>query len=439
MNEQIFKAYDIRGLYPSEISEGFAYALGRAVSLHFPEQEICVGRDCRNGSDKLSEALIKGITDQGSDAVDIGLCSTPVIYFASQDKPAVMVTASHNGKEYNGFKICAPGAIPLGLGNGLGAIKNLMLQGQFAKVKRRGKSRKRDIRKQYVACVRQFKGRLKKLKVVVDAGNGMAGVIAPQVFARLPVKIIPLFFEPDGTFPNRSPDPTKPESLAALSKAVRQNKAQLGIAYDGDCDRVIFVDEKGSRVRPDLALVLLARQLLKRLPHAHVLYDLTCSRAVKEQITALGGIPVMTRLGSTFISDVMRTEKALLAGEISGHYYFKDFFCMDNADIAALVMLTLLSEEQKRLSKLVAPLDRYFFAGPLSFGVDNKGAVLRLVEEEYADKGKVFHIDGLSVEFEDWWFNLRASNTENLLRLTVEAKTKAMLERKLAELKRLLR
>jgi phosphomannomutase len=439
MNENVFKAYDIRGLYPSEITEEFAHALGKAVALHFPAQEICVGRDCRTGSDRLSEALIRGITDQGSDAVDIGLCSTPVIYFASQDRPAVMVTASHNGKEYNGFKICAPGAIPLGLGNGLGAIKNLMLQGQFAKVKRKGKSRKRDIKKQYVACVRQFKGKLKKLKVVIDAGNGMAGVIAPHVFARLPVKIIPLFFEPDGTFPNRSPDPTKQDSLVALSKAVKQNKAQLGIAYDGDCDRVIFADEKGSRVRPDLALVLLARQLLKANPHAHVLYDLTCSRVVKEQITALGGIPVMTRLGSTFISDVMRTEKALLAGEISGHYYFRDFFCMDNADIAALVMLTLLSGEKKPLSKLAAPLDKYAFAGPMSFPAENKGAVLQRVEEEYADKGKIFHIDGLSVEFEDWWFNLRPSNTEDVLRLTLEAKTKALLDRKLAELKRLIR
>lgn len=439
MNEQVFKAYDIRGLYPAEITEDFAYTLGRAVALHFPEQEICVGRDCRNGSDKLSEALIKGITGQGSDAVDIGLCSTPVIYFASQDKPAVMVTASHNGKEYNGFKICAPGAVPLGLGNGLGTIKNLMLQGQFTKAKRKGRSRKRDIRKQYVSCVRQFKGKLKKLKVVIDAGNGMAGVIAPQVFARLPVKIIPLFFEPDGTFPNRSPDPTTPDSLAALRTAVRQNKAQLGIAYDGDCDRVIFVDEKGSRVRADHALVLLARQLLKAQPHAHVLYDLTCSRVVKEKITGLGGIPVMTRMGSTFISEVMRSEGALLAGEISGHYYFRDFFCMDNGDIAAMVMLTLLSGEKKPLSKLVAPLDKYFFAGPMSFTVENKDAVLKRAEEEYADKGNAFHIDGLSVEFEGWWFNLRASNTENLLRLTMEAKTKTLLDRKLAELKRLIR
>lgn len=435
---EIFKAYDIRGLYPQEITEQFAEKLGRALATQFVGEEIIVGRDGRNGSDKLADALMRGITAQGSVAVNIGLCSTPVLVFAAQESPGVMVTASHNGKEYNGFKVHAKGGAALGLANGLGQLKRLVDENAFVKPKKKGSVKRRDALGKYVAHVRDFKGKLKPLKVVIDAGNSGAGHIAPKVFARL-VKVIPLFFELDGSFPNRSPDPGKTGALDALCTAVKQHKAQLGIAYDGDCDRAIFVDEKGKIAPADRILVLLAQQLLKANPHAKVLHDLTCSRVVKEAITKLGGVPVMTRVGTNYIMDAMRDENAIVAGELSGHYYFRDNFFADCGDIAALVLLTLLSEEKKPLSKLLAPLDKYFGSGVINLDVADKAKAMQKAEQEFCDQGKCYNLDGLSAEFPDWWFNVRPSNTENVLRLTVEANTKALLSRKVAELKRLLR
>lgn len=436
--EQLFKAYDIRGIYPSEINEGFAHKLGRAIAMYFTGEDIIVGRDARIGSEKLAKALMEGIANQGGNAIDIGLCSTPMAYFAAQEHPAAMVTASHNPKEYNGFKICAKGGMPLGFPDGLTNIKHLMERSEFGKPKHKGKARKKDIIAKYAAHVRQFKGKLKKLTVVMDAGNGVQGSIIPKVFARLPVKIIPLFFELDGSFPNRSPNPIKPGALEALRKAVRQRKADCGIAFDGDGDRVVFVDEKGTIARADHVLALFAEHVLEEHPHAKILYDLRSSRIVKERATEAGGVAVMTRVGHTYIAQVMKDEDALIAGELSGHYYFRDNFCADNGDIPALLMMNILSAGKKPLSKLLAPLQKYFNSGELNFTVENKHQMMKKIEESYCDQGQVYHIDGLSVEFPDWWFNLRPSNTEPVLRLNVEAKTKALLDRKVAELKRLL-
>ncbi len=438
MVEGLFKAYDIRGIYPAELNEGFAHKLGRAVAMYFTGEDIIVGYDARLGSERLARAVMEGITSQGSDAIDIGLCSTPMAYFASQEHPAVMITASHNPKEYNGFKICAKGGMPLGFPDGLTNIKHLMERAEFGRPKRKGKVRRKDIIPKYAAHVRRWKGKLKKLTVVMDAGNGVQGRIIPEVFARLPVKIIPLFFELDGNFPDRGPNPIKPDALVALAKAVKQQKAQLGIAFDGDGDRVVFVDERGMIARPDHILALLAQHLLKKNPHAKVLYDLRSSRIVKEHVTALGGVPMMTRVGHTYITQIMQDEDALLAGELSGHYYFRDNFFADNGDIPALLMMNLLSEEKKPLSKLLAQLQKYHNSGELNFTVADTATVLKLVEGTYAAKGDVYNIDGLSVEFEDWWFNLRPSHTEPVLRLNVEAKTKALLDKKVAEVKRLI-
>ena len=437
MASEIFKAYDIRGRYPAEVSEGFAHKLGRAIAMYFTNEDIVVGRDGRIGSDKLAVALMEGLTDQGSNVLDIGICSTPMAYFAAQEHPAVMITASHNPKEYNGFKICAKGGSPLGFPDGLSAIKHLMERANFGRPKRKGKVRKRGILAQYSKHVRQFKGRLKKLKVVIDAGNGVQGVIVPKVFGRLPVRIIPLFFDLDGDFPNRSPNPIKPGALEALENAVKEHKADCGIAFDGDGDRVVFVDERGKVCRPDHILVLFAQHLLKDHPHAKVLYDLRSSRIVKEHVTAQGGVAIMTRIGHTYITHIMQDENALLAGELSGHYYFRDNFWADNGDIPALLMMNILSQK-KPLSKLLAPVQKYHNSGELNFTVENQAARMKAVEAAYSDKGKVDHIDGLSVDFPDWWFNLRPSHTEPVLRLNVEANTKALLDRKVAELKRLL-
>ncbi len=436
--EKLFKAYDIRGIYPSELTLDFAHRLGKAVAMCFTNEDIVVGRDARIGSDKLAAELIRGITEQGANVIDIGLCSTPMLYFATQENPGIMVTASHNPKEYNGFKICAKGGNPLGYPDGMTPIKLAMENREFGKPKHKGKSRHKDILAKYSAHVKQFKGKLKSLKVVMDAGNGIQGLIIPKVFSRLPAKIIPLFFEPDGNFPNRSPNPIREGALDKLSKAVKENKAAFGVAFDGDGDRVVFVDEKGRAARPDHILVLLARHLLKQNPHARVLYDARCSRIVKEKITEAGGVAIMTRVGHTYITHTMKEEDALLAGELSGHYYFRENNWTDNGDIPALMMMNIIAEEKKPLSKLLAQLDKYFNSGELNFRVENKQYKLDKIEKEYSDKGKVYHIDGLTVEFPDWWFNLRPSNTEPVLRLNVEANTKAMLDRKLAELKRLL-
>jgi phosphomannomutase len=435
---ELFKAYDIRGIYPSELTLDFAHRLGKAVALCFTNEDIIVGRDFRIGSDKLAEELIRGINDQGANVIDIGHCSTPMLYFATQEHPGVMVTASHNPKEYNGFKICAKGGMPLGFPDGLTPIKLAMENREFGKPRHKGKVRRRDILAKYTAHIRQFKGKIKTLKVVIDAGNGVQGIIVPKVFARLPVKIIPLFFEPDGNFPNRPPNPIKPGALDKLSKAVKENKASFGAAFDGDGDRIVFVDEKGRPARPDHILALLAQNMLKENPHAKIISDARCSRIVKEKVTEAGGVSIMTRVGHTYISHTMREEDALLAGELSGHYYFRGNFCTDSGDMPLMLMLNLLSTEKKPLSKLLSQMDKYFNSGEISFTVENKDAIIKKIESEYSDKGKIYHIDGLTVEFPDWWFNLRASNTEPLLRLNVEANTKAMLDRKLAELKRIL-
>ncbi len=436
--ENLFKAYDIRGIYPSELTLDFAYKLGRAVAMHFTNETIVVGRDARIGSDRLAERLIAGINDQGSSVIDVGLCSTPMLYFATQENPGVMITASHNPKEYNGFKICAKGGIPLGFPDGLSPIKSLIEQANFGRPKHRGKARKKSILSDYAAGIRQFRGKIKPLKVVIDAGNGIQGLIAPKVFARLPARIIPLFFEPDGNFPNRPPNPIKEGALENLVAAVKKSKADFGAAFDGDGDRVVFVDEKGKIARPDHILVLLAQCLLEENAHAKVLYDVRCSRIVKEKVSQMGGVAIMTRVGHTYISHTLREENALLAGELSGHYYFRESFFADNGDIPVLLLMSLLSREKKPLSKLLAPVQKYFNSGEISFPAENKEQIMKKVEEAYSGKGKIYHIDGLSVEFPDWWFNIRSSHTEPVLRLNVEANTKAMLDRKTAELKRLI-
>jgi phosphomannomutase len=439
--EELFGPFGIRGFYPGQISGEFAKKVGRAVSAFFPEKDIIVGRDCRIGSDSLSKALIDGIVQQGNNVIDVGICSLPVLQFCSQEMPAVMVTASHHAKEFNGFKIFNNSSL-LSWANGLGTIKDLIEKNEFKKTKKKGRiSTKRSIIDKYARNVKDFakqfvKKKPKALKAVIDAGNGTAGLAVPKIFARSPFTIIPLFFECDGNFPNRNPDP-KPDQLEALRKAVRQNKADCGIAYDADSDRIAVIDEKGSLVRPDHLLVLLAGLVLELFPHAKILYDVRCSRVVKEAITELGGVAVMTRTGSLFIRDIMRDENAVLAGELGGQFYFRNGINSPNGDIAALLLLSLLGASKKPLSALVARLDKYHNSGELWLPVKDRLAVLGRLEKEY-DEAKIFRIDGLTVEFEDWWFNALPGRTESIIRLNVEAKTKALLDKKTAELRRII-
>ena len=434
----IFKEYDIRGIYCEELTENHAYKIGRATALFLKTKKIVVGRDVRLSSLALKKALVYGITDQGCDVVDVGYCSTPMSSWLSLKNDVVMVTASHLPKEYNGFKITAKGGKQIGKTTGLKKIEKLALSGKFPEPKRRGKviTRKKAA-KDYIAYVRRIApGKLKRLKVVVDAGNGMAGLFVPDLFKNKPVKIFPMYFKPDGNFPNHEPNPVKPEMTKTLQAGVKKEKADFGIAYDGDCDRAFFIDEKGQRISPDMALLLLALHAVKK--GQKVIYAVNCSKAVPEGIKAIGGIPILSRVGRTNIALNMRKHRAVIGGELSGHYFFKSNNYADSGDIAFLQMLYLLSKKKKPLSKIIKPLQKYFSTGEINFKVANKNAAMKRVEREFK-KFKILRIDGISVDLGDWWFNLRPSHTEPVLRLTIEAKTKQALRKATIKLKKLVK
>jgi len=436
----IFKAYDIRGIYPEELDEKKAYAIGRAFVTFLNSEKVIVGRDCRLSSPKLKDALVKGLTDQGATVIDMGLCSTPLLYFASEEADAIMVTASHNPKKYNGFKMMQKGAIHIGQAHGMERIKELVEANKWKKPKKKGRVTKKDYMRKYIAHVRKFKGKLKPIKVVMDAGNGMATLTADKIFKGLKPKITKLFFKLDGNFPNHSPNPMDEKSLEHLKKAVKKNKAACGIVFDGDCDRIRVVDEKGKSVSPDAITGLIGSYILKDHEHALIMYDVRTSWAVREAIMDARGRCLMTRVGHAFIKELMREEGALFAGELSGHYYFKNNNYCDSGEIAAMLVLRILSEEKKPLSKLIAPFQSYFNSGELNYPVDNPFALMNKVENTYESKAnQIYHIDGVSVEFDDWWFNLRPSHTEPVIRLVIEAKTKRMLDLKRKEVERLIK
>lgn len=430
----IYKAYDIRGDYPTTISENLAYKLGRALVVFFKTKRILVGRDCRNGSKELATALLQGIADQGAEAVDIGLCSTPMMNFASFKNDVVMVTASHLMPPANGFKIFKKGALPIGAENGLLKIKKIIEKDKFSEPKESGVLLRDDIMQNYVNHVLSFAKNINPLKIVIDAGNGMAGYTSPFLFAKLPCTITRLFFELNGNFPARGPNPTAKNALQKLSQTVVEQHADIGAAYDADADRLVLADETGEVISPDLLLVLLAQQLLKRKKDT-VVYELTCSKAVPEAITALGGKPIISRVGHTIIQQILAKNKAILGGERSGHYFFKDNFNGDSADIALVVVLSLLSATNKKISELIKPLKKYH-AVQDSIHVNDNDSFLKALEQTYS-KGIMTRLDGISVSFPDWWFNARPSNTEPIVKVTIEARTREILEQKQRELIRI--
>lgn len=431
MKEQIFKAYDIRGDYPLQINEQLAYDLGRAFVTLLKSKKVLVGRDCRKGSKELSQALMRGITEQGAEAVDLGLCSTPVVNFASKDEDAIMITASHLPAHKNGFKLYKKGAIPLGESEGLQDLKNLVDKNKFAEPKNKGEITQADAIAQYVEQLSAFAKNLKKLKVVIDAGNATAAHVAPYLFNKLPCELVRLFFEIDSSFPNRNPNPLEEGSLNALSKKVVETKADLGAAYDADSDRIVFVDELGQLLQTDVAFALMAEQVLSRKKET-IVYDLTCSKIVPETITAAKGIPAMTKVGHTVLQQIMRTKKAAIGGERSGHYFFKELEYTDSGDAALLQILLLLSKTNKKLSELAAPLRKYCNKQE-SIHTTNAKEFISAVEEKYKNE-KMNKLDGVTIELSDCWFNLRPSNTEPIVRLTIEAKSKIVLEQKIKEI-----
>ena len=420
----IVKAYDVRGVVPDDLDEGVAERLGRAAAVELQGEAIIVARDMRPSGEALAEAFMAGVRAQGVDTIDIGLASTDLLYYASGrlGLPGAMWTASHNPARYNGLKLCRAGAEPVSLDTGLSAMRDHAIQGDFPTADAEGRHERRELLAEYAEHVHGFvdASAMRPLKVAVDAGNGMGGLVVPSVFDGLPVDLVPLYFELDGTFPNHPANPIEPENLVDLQRAVITHGCDIGLAFDGDADRMFCVDEEGRPVSPSLVTAIIAERLLRKNPGETVLYNLICSRVVPETVEAAGGHAVRTRVGHSFIKAVMRDTGAVFAGEHSGHYYFRDNFRADSGLIAAVVLLEALGEHGGPLSALVKPYDRYAASGEINTEVADQAAATDRVAEAFVGRGEVDWADGLTVNGDGWWFNLRPSNTEPLLRLNVE-------------------
>jgi len=436
----IFKAYDVRGIYGEDLTDVIAYRIGRAAAQYLNVSQIAVGRDMRLSSPQLAAALIRGITDQGNDAIDLGMTTTDELYFAvgKFNYPAgVMITASHNPGQYNGMKFCRAQAFPISLETGLADIRDLAISSNFVEPAHKGQVIQRDVLDDYVQHALSFidVSKVKPLKVVIDAGNGMAGMVMPHVFKHLPCELVPLYFELDGSFPNHPASPIEPENMADLQKKVREVGADLGAAFDGDADRMFPVDEHGNIVDGSMVTAIVANSLLHKHPGSTILYNLIVSKSVPELVNRLGGKAVRTRVGHSYIKAEMRKLNGIFGGEHSGHFYFRDNWYADSGLIAFLITLELVSVEGKPLSELLRPLDKWVRSGEINSRVSDVQGKLQALEEKYGkDALSVDHMDGITVDYGDWWFNVRPSNTEPLLRLNVEAKSRELLEQKQDEL-----
>ena len=433
MLEKIIKAYDIRGLVKDEVTPDFSFSLGVAfakfLEIDREPATIVVGEDMRPSSAPLADAFSDGATSQGMDVIRIGLASTDMLYFASGklNLPGVMFTASHNPAKYNGMKLCKSGARPIGQESGLVKIRQLIEEGVPMSNRPVGSVRKQELLNDYVDYLlarfpkNTFKKR--KLKIVIDAGNGMAGFTAPAVMEQLNVELIPMYFELDGNFPNHEANPIAPDNLKALQKKVKKDKADIGLAFDGDADRCFLIDENGDLVNPSALTSLIAVRELKANPGATIIYNLISSKAVAEVISENGGIALRSRVGHSYIKTSMAESGAVFGGEHSGHFYFGDFWRADSGMLAALYALAELMATPKSLSNLLEPYNRYFSSGEINSKVKDASKSIKLVKDKYKDKYQIDELDGLTVTAESWWFNLRPSNTEPLLRLNVEADT----------------
>jgi len=437
LDPKVFKAYDVRGIYPTELDEEGGYAIGRAYVEQFEPKEVAVGRDMRLSSPAMAKAVIEGAADAGADVIDIGLVGTEMVYFAVGEHGldgGIQVTASHNPKEYTGMKIVRRGALPVGGDSGLLDIRDRAVAiteesgGQTP-----GQVREVDVFPGFAEKVLSFidPDAVKPLRVVIDAANGMAGALLPPVLDRLPIDAVPYFFELDGSFPNHEPNPLLPENREFVIGKVLEEKAQLAAAFDGDADRCFFIDDTGDFVPGDFVTALLAELMLEKHPGAKIIYDVRASWAVPETIERAGGTPFINRVGHAFIKHRMREEDAVFAGEVSGHYYFRDFYQADSGVIPFLLMLELISKRGKPLSELLRPFrETYFLTGEINVPVADVAVKLQELKERFGKEGKVSHLDGISIEAEGWHMNVRPSNTEPLLRLNLEARSRELMERK---------
>ena len=438
----IFKAYDIRGVYPEQLNEATAEKIGRAIVEFLKAKKVVIGRDMRPHSVPLFHALVKGITESGADVIDLGMCSTPMCYHANGKLKAdasVMITASHNPAEWNGFKICRADAVPLSGKTGIGDIEALVQRDRWSAAGRTGTVSSYDIAGEYGAFLRSHAHLDRKLKVVVDYANAMGSYEIGGIEDFF--EIIPLYKELDGTFPNHEANPLKQDTLKAIQAKVKETGADFGAAFDGDADRCGFIDNNGEIIQMDLFTALIAQDILsenktgEKLP---ILYDLRSSWSVKECIAENGGTPIMSRVGHAFIKAQMRETGAVFAGELSGHYYFKENFTAESQGLAMVKLANLICRKNRPVSELVAPLRKYYASGEINSKVADTGAILDQIRKKYAD-GHLFELDGISSEYADWWFNVRASNTEPLLRLIVEAVTPEKMAAKRDELLKLIR
>jgi len=425
--DRIFKAYDVRGVVPSEFDADVARATGAAFVRLLGAKEIVIAHDMRDSSVPLSAAFADGATSQGADVVLAGLGSTDLLYFAagSLNIPGAMFTASHNPAKYNGIKMCRAGAAPIGQETGLAEIRDMVAAGVPAATGGKGTMREVDLLDAYVAHLRTLVdlSGIRPLKVVVDAGNGMGGFTVPAAFTGLPVELVPMYFELDGSFPNHEANPIEPENLRDLQAAVRANGADIGLAFDGDADRCFVVDERGELVSPSTITGLVAERELARDPGGTIIHNVIVSRAVPELVARLGGTPVRTRVGHSYIKAEMARTGAVFGGEHSGHFYFRDFWRADSGMLAALHVLAALGGQGRPLSALLDGYACYAASGEINSEVADAAASMKAIEAAYADKATdVDLLDGLTMSFADGsWFNLRPSNTEPLLRLNVEA------------------
>ncbi|GAA5526774.1 phosphomannomutase/phosphoglucomutase [Herpetosiphon gulosus] len=434
VNPGIFKAYDIRGIYPSELNEDVAFLIGRAFASFLQAETVVVGRDMRTSGPSIFDAVTRGLMHQGADVINIGMVSTDQYYFACTKLglPGMMVTASHNPKQYNGFKMVKKMPQLLSGDAGIQDLRKLVESEAFSEPTRQGSMSELDLSEEFIESVLQLIDvtSLKSLKVIADTGNGMVGPILQRVYERLPVDLIGLYLDPDGTLPNHGLDPLQPENRAELEARVVSESADVGFAFDGDGDRFFAIDNRGQFISGDFMTALMGQYFLEKHPGAKILYDVRASWAVPELIGAAGGVPLMERVGHAFIKARMSNEGAIFAGEVTGHYYFGDFNYADSGVIPSLIILEMLSKKGKTLSELLAPLEAtYFISGEINTKVADVKAVLATLAEKYSD-AEQHTMDGLSVNYPDWHFNVRGSNTEPLLRLNLEARSKELMEAK---------
>ena len=449
MDSSIFKAYDIRGVYPDQVDEEVAWKIGYAAARFLPSllsgfergqaraKSICIGKDMREHSEALSKALIDGINAASVDVIDIGMIDTPQMYFAINHLGTcggIQVTASHNPEKYNGFKISGLGAKPVGADTGLKEIQHLASSLKHTRGKTTGSVGQKDLTKEYKSHVVKFlRPNIKKLKIAVDASNGMAGKMVPAIFDEMPIEIVKINFKHEGKF-KHEPNPLLEKNLKEVKSSVKKNKCNFGICFDGDADRLMMVDEKTDTVGCDLMTAMMGRYFLEKEPGSTIVYDLRSSRVVVEEVIKYGGTPRRERVGHAFMKKALRDSHALFGGELSGHFYYRDNYCADSGLITLVHLINIISDAGKQVSEIIKPLRRYAQSGEINFEVENKVSKMEELAGKYAD-AQIDWLDGVTVGYKDWWFNCRPSNTEPLLRLNVEAKTRKLLDEKLSELK----